>query len=64
LLAWLVLRPPALSAEIAAYTGDPAWLKHAWANSAVMLVEMGASIVAVGSVNRLNPFYKGARHHV
>jgi cellulose synthase/poly-beta-1,6-N-acetylglucosamine synthase-like glycosyltransferase len=30
LLAWLVLRPPALSAEIAAYTGDPAWLKHAW----------------------------------
>jgi len=62
LLVWLVLRAPALSAEIAAYTGDPAWLKHAWALIVTMFVQMGASLVAICTPNKLNPFYKGARH--
>lgn len=64
LLVWLVFRPPALSAEIAAYTRDPAWLKFAWANIVVMFVELCASLFAIVSVNKLNPFYKGARHEV
>ena len=59
---WLILRRAALAAEIAAFTNDPAWLRKAWTTIAVMLVEFPASIVALLSVRKLNPFYKGARH--
>jgi cellulose synthase/poly-beta-1,6-N-acetylglucosamine synthase-like glycosyltransferase len=59
---WLALRRVALAGEIAAFTGDLFWLRKAWTTIAVMLVEIPASIMALLTVQKLNPFYKGARH--
>jgi cellulose synthase/poly-beta-1,6-N-acetylglucosamine synthase-like glycosyltransferase len=62
LLTWLALRRAALAGEIAAFTGDLFWLRKAWTTIAVMLVEIPTSIIALFTVRKLTPFYKGARH--
>ena len=62
LSAWLLLRPPANALMVFAYTGQRFWMTRAWTATAAVLVELLASIVAVFSLKRQNPFYKGIRH--
>jgi cellulose synthase/poly-beta-1,6-N-acetylglucosamine synthase-like glycosyltransferase len=60
--AWLCLRRAALAGEVAAYTGDWVWLSRAWMPVATLMLETIASNIALLSLGKQTPFYKGARH--
>jgi cellulose synthase/poly-beta-1,6-N-acetylglucosamine synthase-like glycosyltransferase len=60
---WIAGRRAALSAEIAAYTGEPRWLLRAWAPVVVLPVQFAAAIMAPLRVRRQPSFdYKGPRN--
>jgi len=60
--AWLIGRRAALGAEIAAFSGEQAWLWRAWMPVATLPLEILASDIALLSFGRLTPFYKGPRY--
>lgn len=58
---WLGLRRASLGAEIAAYTGDKAWLRRCWMPVAMLGIELAASVAALLTPREQTPFYKGPR---
>jgi cellulose synthase/poly-beta-1,6-N-acetylglucosamine synthase-like glycosyltransferase len=63
-VAWLMLRQAALAGTVAAYTGEWQWLGRAWMPALNLCITIPASLVALVSSTRLEPYYKGARHTV
>ena len=63
-VAWLCLRRAALAGEVAAFTGEWAWLARAWMLVVTLGLELMASVVALFSLGKQSPFYKGPRHDV
>lgn len=63
-ITWLCLRQAAVAFSVAAYTGDWLWAARAWMPAVNMLVLIPASIFALMTPDRMNPYYKGPRHSV
>ncbi len=64
-LIWLGGRRAALGAEVAAFTGDIAWIGRAWALVVLLFVTFPAAVVAMLSAWQGTPFdYKGPRKPV
>jgi cellulose synthase/poly-beta-1,6-N-acetylglucosamine synthase-like glycosyltransferase len=59
---WLCARRAALAGELAAYTGEWLWLARLWMPLATLGLELLASLVALLSLGRQTPFYKGPRY--
>jgi cellulose synthase/poly-beta-1,6-N-acetylglucosamine synthase-like glycosyltransferase len=62
LIVWFCGRQAAIAFAVAAYTGDWIWGARAWLPALNLLLLRPASLVALLTFNRLNPYYKGPRH--
>jgi cellulose synthase/poly-beta-1,6-N-acetylglucosamine synthase-like glycosyltransferase len=61
-LVWLSARRAAVAGEVAAYTGEARWLGRAWMPAVNIFLTIPASLVALLTAQRLNPYYKGPRN--
>jgi len=62
LVIWFCARQAAVAWAVAAFTGEWRWLARAWMPAMNVFLTTPASIVALLTVQRLNPYYKGPRH--
>jgi cellulose synthase/poly-beta-1,6-N-acetylglucosamine synthase-like glycosyltransferase len=59
---WICFRQAAVAFAVAAYTKEWVWLGRAWMPALNILFLIPASIVALLTHHRLNPYYKGPRY--
>lgn len=64
LVAWAGLSPVALAVEVAAFTGDPRWLRLAWTPSLLWGVTLAAACTASLTPGAATMHFKGPRHQI
>jgi cellulose synthase/poly-beta-1,6-N-acetylglucosamine synthase-like glycosyltransferase len=62
IIVWLCARQAAVAASVAAYAGDWKWLARVWMPVVSLSIEIPASNVALLSLGKQTPLYKGPRY--